>query len=254
MSQPTFLKVATRPKWIVALVLALGVAAIFASLAQWQADRTYRFVPKAPAVQTLIPLSELAKSSSVFEPAQADRLVSVLATPVPGQAYVITNRVQLDGAGGSKTGAWLIRPATTDEGKYVLLAQAWFATEAEATDKAEELSGLAEDMSLRTFTGIYEPTEDPRPSNGRVFQTLSIPQLINQPGLPESLDAYAGFVIVQQPVTFGEKIVIGANPGEELFNWLTAFYAIEWALFAGFAIFLWARLVKDEVNRESAER
>lgn len=254
MKQPTFFKVATRPKWIVALVLALGVAAIFASLAQWQADRTYRFVPKAPAVQTLIPLTELAKSSSPFEPAQVDRLVEVMATPIPGQAYVVTDRIQLDGNGGSKNGAWVIRPATTDEGKYVVLALAWFATESEATQKAAEIRELAEDMSLRSYTGIYEPSEDPRPSKGSVFQSLSIAQLVNQPGLPESLDAYAGFVIVQQPVTIGEKILIGANPGEETFNWLTAFYAIEWTLFAGFAIFLWGRLVKDEVNRESAER
>jgi hypothetical protein len=47
--------------------------------------------------------------------------------------------------------------------------------------------------------------------------------------------------------------LIGNNPGETTFNWLTAFYAAEWALFAGFAIYLWARLVKDEVNRQNRE-
>ena len=33
-------------------------------------------------------------------------------------------------------------------------------------------------------------------------------------------------------------------------NWLTLFYAAEWVLFAGFAIFLWGRTVKDAVERE----
>jgi hypothetical protein len=33
-------------------------------------------------------------------------------------------------------------------------------------------------------------------------------------------------------------------------NWLTLFYALEWALFAGFAVFLWWRLVEDARIRE----
>jgi hypothetical protein len=43
------------------------------------------------------------------------------------------------------------------------------------------------------------------------------------------------------------------NPGENTFNWLTAFYAAEWVLFAFSAIFLWGRLVQDEVNRQNRE-
>jgi surfeit locus 1 family protein len=38
---PTFFRVATRPKWIGALLLSLMVAAIFAALGQWQLDRTF---------------------------------------------------------------------------------------------------------------------------------------------------------------------------------------------------------------------
>ena len=253
MSEPTFLKVATRPKWIGALLLAFAVAAIFASLAQWQADRTYRYIPKAPVSQTVVPLDSLAKTSAPFEADQVDRLVEVMATPLPGMAYVVADRIQLDGNGGSKNGYWLIRPATTDQGKFVILALGWFATEEEAKAKAESFKTLAEDMMLRKYVGIYEPSEDPRPADGIVFPTLSLAQLVNQPNLPANLDAYAGFVIVQEPKEFGERILIGQNPGSTIFNWLTAFYALEWALFAGFAIFLWARLVKDEVIRERAE-
>jgi cytochrome oxidase assembly protein ShyY1 len=38
---PSFFKLATQPKWIGALLLALLVAAIFAALGQWQLDRTF---------------------------------------------------------------------------------------------------------------------------------------------------------------------------------------------------------------------
>jgi hypothetical protein len=37
-------------------------------------------------------------------------------------------------------------------------------------------------------------------------------------------------------------------------NWLNVFYAIEWALFAGFAVYLWYRLVKDAYEREEEDK
>lgn len=36
-------------------------------------------------------------------------------------------------------------------------------------------------------------------------------------------------------------------------NWLNVFYAVEWVVFAGFAIFLWFRLVRDAFEREVEE-
>lgn len=253
MSTPTFLRVATRPKWVGALLLALAVAAVFAGFAQWQADRTFRYVPKTPTDQTVVQLENLAESSSAFLASQADRLVSVDATPIPSQCFAVANRVQLDGQGGAKTGFWVARPATTADGKLITLALGWFATEEETLSECKAIKSSVELTILQTFRGIYEPSEDPRASDGIKFESLSVEQVINQPGIPDNVDAYAGFVIVQKPENIGEPIVIGNNPGETVFNWLTAFYAAEWILFAGFAVFLWARLVKDEVNRESGK-
>jgi len=253
MSKPTFFSVASRPKWIGALLLALAVAAVFAAFAQWQFDRTVRYVPKTPTNQVLVPLQDLAQSSSPFLAPQADRLVAVEATPMSKQCYLIANRIQLDGQGGSKTGFWLARPATTDEGKLITLALGWFPTEERARTECQKISNSAEVTVLQNFRGIYEPSEEPRASDGIRFETLSVEQIINQPGLPETVDAFAGFVIVQKPQSLGSTIVIGNNPGETVFNWLTAFYAAEWILFAGFAIFLWSRLVRDEVIRQTGK-
>jgi len=254
MSKPTFLRVAIRPKWVGALLIALAVAAAFAGFAQWQADRTFRYVPKAPVDVPLVPLSDLAETSSPFLATQADRRVSVEATPIPGQCYVIANRVQLVGAQESETGSWLVLPALTAEEKLVTLAFGWFASQTLAESRCEIIksSTFGSEAPL-TFTGVYQPSEEPKPSTGIVFESLSVEQVINQPGIADEVDAFAGFVIVQKPATVGDAILIGNNPGETTFNWLTAFYAAEWALFAGFAIYLWARLVKDEVNRQNRE-
>ena len=41
------------------------------------------------------------------------------------------------------------------------------------------------------------------------------------------------------------------NPSSEVsVNLLNLFYAVEWVVFAGFAVFLWYRLVKDVVEEE----
>jgi surfeit locus 1 family protein len=38
---------------------------------------------------------------------------------------------------------------------------------------------------------------------------------------------------------------------ERELNWLNIFYAAEWIIFAGFALYLWYRLMRDEWERES---
>jgi hypothetical protein len=49
-----------------------------------------------------------------------------------------------------------------------------------------------------------------------------------------------------------EPIEIGVKSSDAQVNLLNAFYAIEWAIFAGFALFLWYRLIQDERDREAA--
>jgi cytochrome oxidase assembly protein ShyY1 len=253
MPRVTFLKESTKPKWIAGLLLALAVAAAFASLAQWQAERTFRFIPKTPEVQVAVPLNELAEPSSPFLTKQADRLVEFEATPMAGQAFVIKNRIQLLGNGEAQNGFWVVQPAITFDGDLVVLATGWFAFQEAALSEAKEIRESVSIAALQKFQGLYEPSEDPMPAQAGLFESLSVPQLINQPGLPEQITSYAGFVIVQNDSYIGEQILIGVNPGENTFNWLTAFYAAEGVLFAFSAIFLWGRLVQDEVNRQNRE-
>ena len=61
---------------------------------------------------------------------------------------------------------------------------------------------------------------------------------------------YFGYVTAAEPAPGLEPI--SSPPPEESveLNWLNVFYAVEWVVFAGFAIFLWYRLVRDAVERE----
>ena len=68
----------------------------------------------------------------------------------------------------------------------------------------------------------------------------------------EVLPSYPGYVIVTNGLDLPEleKISIGIRQATSEVNWLTAFYAIEWAFFALAAFYLWGRLVMDQVIRE----
>ena len=75
---------------------------------------------------------------------------------------------------------------------------------------------------------------------------------------------YAGFVVSSTTTVGGgdlnpqaplEAVTVGPQPQETPLNWLNIFYAVEWFVFAGFAFFLWWRLVADDHRRtlEDAE-
>ena len=64
---------------------------------------------------------------------------------------------------------------------------------------------------------------------------------------------YFGYVTAAEPI---EASTRSSSPPPEQsveLNWLNIFYAIEWVVFAGFAVFLWYRLVRDAVEREREE-
>ncbi len=54
--------------------------------------------------------------------------------------------------------------------------------------------------------------------------------------------------------TAGLEDISSPAPDEQSpVNWLNVFYAVEWAIFAGFAFYLWYRLAKDAWEREVEE-
>lgn len=73
------------------------------------------------------------------------------------------------------------------------------------------------------------------------------------------VSSYPGFVAATSEVSGGVTIPLGDDvkalnippqPPAEQVNWLNLFYAVEWVVFAGFSIFIWWRLVKDDYHRD----
>ncbi len=245
--------VARRPRWIAALALALGIAAGFAALGQWQIGRA---VQTATVViipdETVVPLSHVATPQKEVTDRAAGQIVSVVGRRVAGDTYVVSDRVNF-----GVTGYWVIGHVVASDGASVAVALGWTKSKAVADAAARRLSVGAPSA---TIVGRYQPTEPPDQDDfeHNAVSVVSIPWLINE-WKTVTPTAYGGYIVDNVAPAGLEKIQSVRPVNDVSLNWLNVFYAIEWALFAGFAIYLWYRLVRDawereEEDRENAER
>jgi surfeit locus 1 family protein len=235
---PSFFKLATQPKWIGALLLSLIVAAVFGALGQWQLDRT--FTKDDPKTNT---------SNSSLAVVHKQLYLDTKNT------FIVDGRVQ-----NGVTGYWLLMNAKDENQVSTTLALGWV----EKLDTAERLRTTFMDMvqaeAFLDIAGYPLPTEGPQPTDAAkpyLLKSVALGQLINlySPDAPvESSSEYLAVAAESVMVSDGslEPIQVTYRDVERI-NWLSAFYFLEWLLFAGFAIFLWWRLVRDEQIRLAAE-
>jgi hypothetical protein len=109
-------------------------------------------------------------------------------------------------------------------------------------------------------SGYPLPSEAPQPADAAkpyLLHSVSLAQLINLYSPEVAIASSPEFLALSaDSVKFSSediKPIQVAYRDAEKINWLSAFYFLEWMLFAGFAVFLWWRLVKDEIIRLTAE-
>ena len=233
-----FWALARTPRWIAALLLALGVAAAFAALGQWQLERS---IENAAVVEidteSPVALDEIAEPASGMTDAQLGRIVTFSGDLIAADTLGLDDRP--DGLGG--TGTWLVGHVVTDSGVSVAVVLG-------SSDGGSDPPGPVDNQ---VWTGRYLPSEEPQSSdfeNGE-RTALSVAELVNLWADPGPV--YAGFVVLTEPQPGLGPIEAGAPEREVVLNLLNLFYAIEWVLFAGFAIYLWYRLVRDAVERQA---
>jgi cytochrome oxidase assembly protein ShyY1 len=232
--------VARRPKWIAGLIFALIVAGVFAALGQWQLQRS---IDDATVVErdteNAVSLESVATVQSVISSNASGRLVTVSCDAVSGDDVVLTQRSSPQG-----TGSWLIRHCKLSDGSSLAVALGW---------SKESINPASIAQPEGVLEGRYVPTESAQQSNYREGErsALAIPELVNlwqDPG-----PVYGGYLVLTVApdglVTIGTE----APPTSRQLNWLNLFYAAEWIIFAGFAVYLWYRLLKDEWLRELEE-
>jgi surfeit locus 1 family protein len=240
-----------RPRWIAALLLALAIAAGFAALGQWQLSRSFeRAVVPDQQTENVVQLSSVAEPQVPVLARATGQRVSFDARFIPADYTVLTGRVNL-----SDAGYWVVGHAVLTNGPSVgssiTVALGWVNTSDAA---ASAIRGLQANPPAPTITGRYLPSESPQDNafEHGANSTLAVPDLINRWSTPPQ-GVFGGYIVSHDAVPGLEKIDSPAPSTEVSLNLLNVFYAIEWVIFAGFAIFLWYRLARDAWEAEVAE-
>ncbi|PSL36686.1 SURF1 family protein [Labedella gwakjiensis] len=249
-----------RPRWIALLALALVVAGAFAALGHWQLSRAVESSDTgtvAGVAETPTPLADVLEApTDVIRTDDVGRLVEVEGVWVEGDFLVISERVN-DGptgwwvAGHLATGADGTGPSlavamgwTDDEDVARQTAAAWNA--GGAPDGTVELTGRIVDSEAPIV-----PDEQGDPHE---MTTLSEAALINIWQPTASPDIYSVNLISAEAPSGLEKIYSPRPESATTVNWLNIFYAVEWVVFAGFAVYFWYRLGRDAWEREAEEK
>ena len=256
------LKTALRPKWIAALVFALAVAAVFVLLSQWQFSRSTQSDVAPPTVTEKVqPLLTTLQPGHPLLGSEEGQLVTATGHFDASKQVVVQSRVQ-DG----KVGFWVVTAfvvdgapklngkAATDE-VVIPVARGWIPDASAA--QAPPAGTVALEGRLLDSEGPVLSKDLPA---GEV-SALSSAELTNI----WKTTTYAAFVVSYRELVDGTAVGASAANGDLVritvtatdqngkVNWLNIFYAVEWVVFAGFAVFLWWRLVADEYRREQDE-
>ena len=94
------LQMMLRPRWVLALLAALGIAAGFALLGQWQLERAVQqAVVEERPTEEVRPLADVAQPDGPTEQAATGQRVEVTGTFVPGDTVIVEGRLN-DGVAG----------------------------------------------------------------------------------------------------------------------------------------------------------
>ncbi|SCY45915.1 Cytochrome oxidase assembly protein ShyY1 [Microbacterium sp. LKL04] len=252
---PTLREVMVRPFWIGMLGLALLVAGIFAWLGQWQLGNAIDTdPPPAGMTEQVRPLGDVVRpGASLPEPLVGQR-VQVSGSFVAGDFRVVTSRFDDGEPGYWVAGQLRVDPSTTGtDGPTSLAVAVGFTPDRAAADEAVSTLNAAPpqnvDLSGRLISdeGAKEP---PRGGDPFEISAMSPAALLSQWSDTVELDVYRPYLVSAD--AFGGLRGIHSPAPTELssVNWLNIFYAVEWAVFAGFAFYMWYRLARDAWEKE----
>ena len=250
---PTLREVMLRPKWIGLLMLCLVVAGVFSWLLQWQLSRALAPSPvEFGATENIEPLDDIVQPGGYLDGPYVGQKVETEGNWDPDNFLVVSQRSNEGEVGYWVTGRFIV------DGASLATAIGW----APDLDTAEHAISVLEDAATGeklSLTGRIISSEDPAvppADNITEIGAMSTADLLNH--WESDGETYRPF-LVSDDKTGGitdaglEEISSPAPAPESSLNLLNLFYAVEWAIFAGFSFYLWYRLAKDAWEREIEE-
>jgi cytochrome oxidase assembly protein ShyY1 len=205
--------------------------------------------------QRAVPLSTLASPGVAMTEAAAARRITVEAQLDTSSVMVLANRLNF-----GVEGYWVIGRLTTFTNNEVasLPAALGWAPTREVADAA--VASIRDSFTVEAFMPLMgrlmppqQPTAPDPGADPTQLTAMSVAALANI--WPLTVPTYyEGYLVLDEPPAGLDTIESVPVITDASLNWLNVFYAIEWVVFAGFAFFLWYRLVRDALNREIEEQ
>lgn len=247
-----------RPRWILALLLAMVVAAGFAYLGKWQLGRAIQSAQPLTA-----PTEQVKEFTTQIRPG-AVVLDSRIGQRVRLEGRFVTDDYSLiaDRLNRHKTGWWVVGHFTLDQktargqAEAVAIARGWAPTRSAAQSALRRLA--AQSATQETLTGRMLPTEapvvPPAHMSPKTMTMVAAADLVNRWHGMDDAVVYSVYVVEHGAVPGLDEIYSPPPIEQQSLDLLNVFYAIEWAVFAGFALYLWYRVVRDYWEREYGDQ
>lgn len=247
------LRTAVKPQWLGLLALVIAVTIGFAFLGRWQLDvaqeKGLAESTAESAARPAAPLAEVMKPGTAFTSEALDRKVTLAGEYAASQQVFVAGRKM-----GERPGYWVVAPLRV-EGSHdpgadpaaIPILRGFVADPADAP---------APPTGRVTITGTLaqsEPSPDQfRPMPAGQIQMLNVPVLLNRWG-GELYNAFV-FLGTQEPADPAGSMTVVPPPasGVGQLNWRNFGYALQWFFFAAFALYMWARMVREDAQSQQA--
>lgn len=252
-----WLRAATRPRMLALLALFLLAAVVCGRLGAWQLDRARergeqaaeRAAAQAAQAEPVALADVLAPQEQLTQDALGQR-VEASGVYVAGTGLVVPDQVW-----EGREGSLLVAALRVDGGAILPVARGWVAL-----DDAEALAATQPGGPLEPPAGPVRVVGSLAGSDaaagadlepGRIG-SISPAQLVNLWGSP-IYSAYLRLDLSSPPDAESLLPLPVASPESASLDLQNLAYAAQWWIFGGFAVFLWLRLVRDEVAREAED-
>ncbi len=239
------LRTALKPRWLGLLVVVALLIVAFIQLGRWQLgvarDKAAVEQLKRVASQPPVDVTSVLRLHAEFPADASSKRVFATGRYAAGQVLVPDRR--LDG----RTGYWLITPLVVQStGARLPVLRGFLRSPAEATGPP---GGLV------TVHGGLAPGESPSTASLPPGQlgSVDISVLVNTwPG-----QTYNAFLFLESETpgpgpgaasaaTLNTLTHVPTPPADTGLKWRNAAYALQWWVFAGFAAYMWWRMVRED--------
>lgn len=236
------LRVLVRPHMLALHLLALVAIAVCVTGGVWQFDA---YQAEQNVQREALASAEPVALTSVLGPDEGitNELVGAPVT-VEGQYAPAAQQILVDGRShDGQDGYWVVSPLLLETGSAILVVRGW----------TPDPTAPPVPSAPVTVTGSLEPSEgpgaDPELGSDRIVDTVRTPALVGQ--LP--YDLYSAVLIrtAEDPAPSDRLIPVDPTPPEP--PWTDGLrnlaYALQWWVFAAFAVFMWWRICVDQIGR-----